>query len=199
MKPNDYIVYDCAQLSVEYLTDCAANLVAMHANPIRLLLAAKAAHSALVSALTAVLTQSTFDGALTDKAAKSFSMKPLHEYQTKDPKGDDFLDLRVVTLRDLLEKAKNADLVPKPVEGQDELIANLIYIRDQVEHPKGMGIRSFTADYCVDPIRIAVEIAARLLKDIPNLGDDKCRRATMAAKTIREACDRPANGPLHGA
>jgi hypothetical protein len=214
-----FVRYDCVQLSVEHLDNCRENLVAAESNPIRFLFAANAAHLALVSSLTEVLTQYDRFGAFNPKAAERYSkntrelpkdgvqafrmrtrpneQKFLDEEERKLPP----LDLKVESLAKLIEKANEVfddgscrGFPLKLTYEEEDMIYQLIYIRDQIEHPKPNKYSSFDSGYFMKPILVAVKVAAKLIDEIDNLEDYRRKQAAEVAREIEQTCIRLMSG-----
>jgi hypothetical protein len=154
-------------VAVLSLIDCRDQLTSSVAHPRKLLLAAKAAHLSLQSALTAALAGSANIGAHPEKLRIEY-LQFLNQdmnYLTKYPKSD-----RVMYFYDLLKAARNAPLPwtnQKIAISDDEekLLIRLTEIRHAIEHAKQTH-HSVQKCYILEAIGPAIELTNKLLHSV---------------------------------
>ena len=161
-----YVEVTPRAISIFNLQECAHQLALWEKQPLRLILAAKAAHLSLQAALIDALAGSTSIGAYKPKlrAAYLAYFNQLPDADAKMP-SDDF----VMHFKDLIKEAKATPLEGSGqrleiCEEQQGALDCLSGIRDSAEHPSP-GSHYFEPRFVLNSIPTAVQLTARLLDE----------------------------------
>ena len=153
-------------ISIFNLQECAHQLALWEEQPLRLILAAKAAHLSLQAALIDALAGSASIGAYTPKLRAAY-LAYFHQLPDADAKmpSDDY----VMHFKDLLAEAKATPLEGsgqrlEVCEEQQAALDRLSGIRDSAEHPSP-GSHYFEPRFVLNSIPTAVQLTARLLEE----------------------------------
>lgn len=155
---SHYPLVTCEYLALLHLSDCLQQLEQSASDPIRLAQAAKSAHQALQSALTAAVAGSMNIGAYEPKL--ELQWLDFLQGDGEQPRRD-----RVMSFEGLLAKATSSQLEwhgrSLSVSAEEhELLRRLSFLRDRIEHPR-------PHHWLIDPayIRDVLPIAVRLTRE----------------------------------
>lgn len=153
------------RVAIINLQDCAEQLERSAAEPIRMALAAKAAHLAMQAALTAALAGSANIGAHPQKLREKWLsyLKDRGSGAVERPDSD-----RVMAFSDLLKQALAAPLQwsGKPLvvtDKQHQLLDRLSEVRHGFEHPK-QATWSIEPAWIAETIPVAAHLSVELLE-----------------------------------
>jgi hypothetical protein len=145
MTNHRFVSVTPEQVALLQLEDCCERLDRVQQEPLQLLQAAKALHTAMVAALTAALAGSSGTGAYQDKVKERW-LRFLESEREAIAAVD--LPRRVLSSGGLLERACQQQAIEWLPAGltcspdERDLIDRLTFIRDEFEHPKP-GLNSF--------------------------------------------------------
>ena len=186
-----YVHVTPESISVLCVSDCLEQLERSAAIPNRLALAAKSAHLALQSALTAALAGTANIGAHPPKIREQYLsyLNNRDESTTARPTVD-----RVMSFVELLETATSTALEwrQRPLEISDDqkrLVDRLTKIRHDVEHPKQM-LHSIEPAYIKATLPVAIALTIELLADVfHHLEEGDLDRLREFATRISDLCE----------
>lgn len=163
-----YISITPEDVAVLQLEETLAHLVAAKTQAVRLLLAAKSLHAAMVAALTAALAGSTGTGAYSDKLrAQWLELLEMNREAVREVD----LPMRVLNAADLLRRAGQPGAIEWATEpficsaNDHRLIERLTLIRDALEHPKPIS-NSFEIPWVAVTLLPALSVTQQALNAV---------------------------------
>jgi hypothetical protein len=179
------------RVAIINLQDCAEQLERSAAEPIRLAMAAKAAHLAMQAALTAALAGSANIGAHPQKLKEKWlsHLEDRGSGAVERPASD-----RVMAFSDLLKEALAS---PLPWSGQPlvvtdeqhQLLERLSQVRHGFEHPK-QATWSIEPAWIAETIPVAARLAVELLEVVfHHLEPGEAEQLQRTAERIAALCE----------
>lgn len=188
-RTEDWPTISAAALTLLQIGDCEEQLGRASTQPLRLVQAAKSAHSALHAALTAALAGSMGIGAYSQELERKW--REFLQEGTGGPPNE----RHVMHFKDLLRKAQSQPLEwpgrPLILEsGDEQALEKLTAIRDGVEHPKP-GFWVIEPEWLYRIIPVGPRLALQLLRGFAHqLEPGELDTAAAAVGRIEEACRR---------
>ena len=163
---DSYVEVTPRGIAIFNLKECEDQLARWKDEPLRLILAAKAAHLSLQAALIDALAGSASIGAYTPRLRKAYLA---YFNQLPDERADMPNGAYVMHFKDLLAEAKERPLEWSQQkleisEEQQAALDRLTGIRDSAEHPSP-GSHCFEPRYVLNVIPVAAKLTVRLLEE----------------------------------
>lgn len=185
-----YVQIDLQSLTLAHLQDCTEQLAICARVPIQLLFAARSAHSALVTALTAASAGSASIGAFHPKEQEKWLrfFEDLRNGTAEAPVRDHVMPPKAL-LRVARQEAIGYFNEPLEIDMVDEYrLGVLIWLRGRVEHPRAEGL-SIEPVMIADAVDVGASLTVRCLQPVwHHFEESQQALASEYVRRIRNQC-----------
>jgi hypothetical protein len=187
---DHYVEVTLERLTLAHLEDCASQLAVATSEPIRLFLAARSAHLALVTSLTAAIAGSASIGAF-PKCVQEQWLRYFEDSRqglAEHPENDTVMSFKAL-LRVARQGAEGWLSEPLDIDMVEEFqLIRLTKLRDRTEHPRP-ETHMIEPSYITDAVLVGITWAVHCLRTVwHRLEPSDCERAMSYQKAIHQAC-----------